>query len=439
MATNNAKNIGVVTGSGNTFTFPASSDTLVGRATTDTLTNKTISGASNTLSNISLTSSVTGTLPVGNGGTGTGTSFTQGSVVFAGASGVYSQDNSKFFWDDSNIRLGIGNGSPAASLDISGSSFSSPANNAALAISTTQSLTKNDTNTRTLYSVLFKPTLNTGGSNTTTTYNVLAVDTTNTSTTGVTTNLLSLNYGGSNKMNVDSSGNITNAIWQGSTIGVSYGGTGAGTLTGVVIGNGTSAFTTKTNPSGAFVGDSDTQTLTNKTLTTPKISQINDANGNPWVLVSATASAVNAVSITNNSTGNAPTITVGGGSSDTNSDLIVSGKGTGKVKISAVYGALQSDTDGTTITFDMSVSNTHTVTLGGNRTLAVSNVAVGQCFMINLVQDGTGSRTVTWFSTIKWPGGTTPTLTTTASKTDVFGFQCVSSGNYLGYIIGQNL
>jgi hypothetical protein len=101
--------------------------------------------------------------------------------------------------------------------------------------------------------------------------------------------------------------------------------------------------------------------------------------------------------------------------------------------------ALTSDSDGATITFDMAASNIHTVTLGGNRILALSNVSVGQPFVIRLVQDDPGSRTVTWFSTIKWAGGSAPTLTTTANKIDVFGFLCTSSGNYDGFIVGQNL
>jgi hypothetical protein len=59
-----------------------------------------------------------GTLAVGNGGTGTSTAFTAGSVVFAGASGVYSQDNTNFFWDDTNNRLGLGTTSPGFTLEV---------------------------------------------------------------------------------------------------------------------------------------------------------------------------------------------------------------------------------------------------------------------------------------------------------------------------------
>lgn len=60
------------------------------------------------------TSDLSGTLGVANGGTGTSTAFTTGSIVFAGASGVYSQDNANLFWDDTNNRLGIGTNAPAS-------------------------------------------------------------------------------------------------------------------------------------------------------------------------------------------------------------------------------------------------------------------------------------------------------------------------------------
>lgn len=110
-----------------------------------------------------------------------------------------------------------------------------------------------------------------------------------------------------------------------------------------------------------------------------------------------------------------------------------------KPVISGSTQTVTADTDGATVTFDLAASNVHTVTLGGNRTLALSNAAVGQYFAIELTQDATGSRTVTWFSTIRWVGGTTPTLTTTANKRDTFMFRCTGSGTYDGYIVGQNI
>lgn len=55
---------------------------------------------------------ISGTALASQGGTSTTTVFTQGSIVFSGASGIYSQDNSKFYWDDTNFRLGLGVTSP---------------------------------------------------------------------------------------------------------------------------------------------------------------------------------------------------------------------------------------------------------------------------------------------------------------------------------------
>ena len=89
--------------------------TLTGTVTTSG--NLTLGG---TLSGVSLTTQVTGTLPVANGGTGTSTAFTAGSVVFAGVSGVYSQDNANLFWDDTANRLGMGVTSPTYQLHVRG-------------------------------------------------------------------------------------------------------------------------------------------------------------------------------------------------------------------------------------------------------------------------------------------------------------------------------
>ena len=66
---------------------------------------------------IGLTTHVTGTLPLGNGGTGS-TSFTAGSIIFSNGT-ILTQDNSNLFWDDTNNRLGIGLVTPAVSLHIS--------------------------------------------------------------------------------------------------------------------------------------------------------------------------------------------------------------------------------------------------------------------------------------------------------------------------------
>ena len=58
------------------------------------------------------------TVGVGYGGTGTSTAFTTGSIVFAGASGVYSQSNSQLFWDNPNNRLGVGITTPQNQLSL---------------------------------------------------------------------------------------------------------------------------------------------------------------------------------------------------------------------------------------------------------------------------------------------------------------------------------
>lgn len=94
----------------------------------------------------------------------------------------------------------------------------------------------------------------------------------------------------------------------------------------------------------------------------------------------------------------------------------------------AQRGTITALTDGATITPDMNNANNFSVTLGGNRTLAnPTNLTAGQSGVIVITQDGTGSRTLAYGSYFKFPGGTAPTLTTTASAVDVLAYYVESS------------
>ena len=115
----------------------------------------------------------------------------------------------------------------------------------------------------------------------------------------------------------------------------------------------------------------------------------------------------------------------------------------GVVRASGMHSAISMNADAATVIFDLDQATTHGVTLGNNRTLALSNVQIGDKFLIRLQQDGTGSRTVTWFNHISWAGGSAPTLTTTANKADLLGFLTASGTGsdywFDGLVVGQNI
>lgn len=80
-----------------------------------------------------------------------------------------------------------------------------------------------------------------------------------------------------------------------------------------------------------------------------------------------------------------------------------------------------------TVTIDLALGNNFAATLSGNVTLATpTNMTAGQSGAIVLSQDGTGSRLVS-YSGWKFPGGTTPTATTTASGVDIIAYYVESA------------
>lgn len=82
-------------------------------------------------------------------------------------------------------------------------------------------------------------------------------------------------------------------------------------------------------------------------------------------------------------------------------------------------------TDGANIATDASLAEIFKVTIAGNRTMDnPTNPTAGQTLIYRIKQDGTGSRTITWGSNFRFGTDvTSPTLSTTAAKTDYIGFK----------------
>ena len=185
-------------------------------------------------------------------------------------------------------------------------------------------------------------------------------------------------------------------------------------------------------PSGTIVGTSDTQTLTNKTLTSPKVgTSVNDTNGAELIKVTATSSAVNEVTLANAATGNNPTLSATG--DDTNVGIDVTPKGTGQFDITASFlTGIFSDkvsalgNTGTAQTITATNGQVFTATLTGNCTFTLaganSNSNQATSFTLILTNDATPSRTVAFAGgTVEYPGGSV-SRTTDASATDIWFF-----------------
>ena len=91
----------------------------------------------------------------------------------------------------------------------------------------------------------------------------------------------------------------------------------------------------------------------------------------------------------------------------------------------------------TAYTIDLANGSVQILTLTGNCTFTFPTATAGRSFILILKQDGTGSRTATWPAAVKWPAGTAPTITSTASKADKYVFTADGT-NWIGSNAGQN-
>ncbi len=87
-------------------------------------------------------------------------------------------------------------------------------------------------------------------------------------------------------------------------------------------------------------------------------------------------------------------------------------------------------------TIDFSAGNVHKSTLTGSCTYTFTSPPTGSVVILKVVQ-GSGPYTVTWPGTVKWPGGTAPTLNTTNGHVDLFTFYWDGT-DYFGVVSGQN-
>jgi hypothetical protein len=196
------------------------------------------------------------------------------------------------------------------------------------------------------------------------------------------------------------------------------------------------------------------QTLTNKTLTAPKIADggfIADANGNEEIKFTTTASAVNEITITNAATTNPPAISATGG--DTNIDLNLTPKGIGRVTLGA--GKIQQTAEKVTSTATAATGTINydvitqavlnfTTDATGNWTLNVrgdgsntldSIMDTGESItIVHLVPQG---ATAYYNSAVqidgsgvtpKWQGGSAPTEGN-VSSTDVYSYVIIKTGS----------
>jgi hypothetical protein len=165
-----------------------------------------------------------------------------------------------------------------------------------------------------------------------------------------------------------------------------------------------------------FCGDDGTDLITAGALITAAVDGTPGTNDMPGRLVFSTTAA-GAASVTERMRiDSAGRVGIGTTAPAATLDVV------GTVSTAKANVLNQTLTDGATINWNTALGQIATVTLAGNRTMAApTNLKVGT-YILNVIQDGTGSRTITWNSVFKWTAATAPPLTTAANSRDVFSF-----------------
>ena len=97
-------------------------------------------------------------------------------------------------------------------------------------------------------------------------------------------------------------------------------------------------------------------------------------------------------------------------------------------------------TSGTTLTIDVRDGSVFVITLGHNiGTLTLNNAVSSYAsqFVLKIKQDGTGGRSFAWGS-VKWAGGTAPTVSDGANDIDVYILSTLDGSNWYGFNAGQD-
>ena len=166
-----------------------------------------------------------------------------------------------------------------------------------------------------------------------------------------------------------------------------------------------------------------TDTLTNKTLTSPKIgTKIDDTNGNELVNLTATGSAVNEFTIANAATGNNPVLSATGG--DSNVGIEFTTKGTGTIKFNDLayipQQALTSSSNA--VAWDTQAKpNAYHLTTENTTFAAPTNNTEGSFICLEINYDG--SHTIAFNTVFEFAASTAPTFTSTDGKTDILVFR----------------